>query len=126
MPRTIRKFILIESDIEYPFKFADRKELEKLKARVNRDEEIIIVKKGLITDTSFSNLCFFDPDEKKWFTPATPLLEGTKMNDYERRGILFRRSISVDDLPLYRYFCPVNAMLDLSMENAYTLNNIIF
>ena len=67
---------LVSADsLDYHMKFFDRASLEALFALRGECDEIIIVKGGLITDTSISNLVFYDGS--RWYTPAHPLLEGT-------------------------------------------------
>lgn len=74
--RKISSLKIIEcSDIDYSFKYLNRDSLEKCRSLKSDCDEIIIVKDGLITDTSFSNLIFFDG--KEWFTPKSYLLNGT-------------------------------------------------
>ena len=67
-----------DNNINYTFKSTDRHELDRLLALRNGCDEVIIVKNGLITDTSFTNVAFFDGH--KWVTPAQPLLNGTRLS----------------------------------------------
>ncbi len=74
--RIIRSLKLVTSDtIDYHLKYADRRQLEALLLLRGNCDDIIIVKNGLLTDTSFSNIILFDGID--WITPATPLLPGT-------------------------------------------------
>lgn len=73
-------------------------------------DEIIIVKNGYITDTSFTNLAIFDSGE--WITPKRSLLYGTK-----RASLLDKRLIKEADITLdvLRRACKVrlfNAMIE--------------
>ena len=108
-PRLVRSLQLVWDDsIEYSHKFADRSHLEHLKSGITADE-ILIVKNGLLTDTSFSNIIF--SDGSSWFTPARPLLEGTKRAQLLEAGLLKTMDIRPDDLSRFREARLINAML---------------
>jgi 4-amino-4-deoxychorismate lyase len=71
----------------------------------------LIVSGGLITDFAYANAAFFDG--KDWYTPAHPLLLGTR-----RERLLAQKRIHPADIRpshLHRYLqvSPINAMLDL-------------
>ena len=73
--REFKKLKIVEdNNIEYSFKSENREQLNSLK--VDGYDEVIIVKSGFITDTTISNLAFFNG--KEWHTPKNPLLKGTK------------------------------------------------
>lgn len=110
-PRKINKLILKEAgDLEYSFKYADRSELEKLTQGLKPDEEIIIIKNGLVTDASYANLIFFDGTH--WLTPATALLPGTKRQKLLDEGKIIESVIRPGDLQKFSKCCLINAMLD--------------
>ena len=63
----IKDFELVENnEIDYSFKYFDRTHLDTMKKQ-SLAQEIIIVKKGFITDTTFSNLIFLK--DGIWHTP---------------------------------------------------------
>jgi len=68
--------LVIDDEIDYAHKFADRQKLEQLMLQRGSCDDIVIVKNGLVTDTSYANLAFFDGNH--WFTPDQPLLKGTR------------------------------------------------
>jgi 4-amino-4-deoxychorismate lyase len=113
--------IVHDHNISYKFKFAERTQLEKLKKRTKKDE-ILIVKNGLITDTSFSNIVFFDG--KKWFTPDSPLLNGTKRQELLRKGMIFEKRIRLSHLKRYSKVRLINAMLDFDDSNELSVYDI--
>lgn len=112
IPYRIKKIKTIElitdDEIKYPFKYADRSALQKLKNKSLADE-IIIVKNGLLTDTSYANLVFFDGE--KWLTPATPLLPGTMRAKLIALGKIREENIRPTDLRLFKKLKLINAML---------------
>ena len=62
--RTIQTLMVIEADnIDYSYKSTDRSEINRLTTLKGDCDDIVIVKNGLITDTSFTNLAIFDGHE---------------------------------------------------------------
>ena len=94
----ISSFKIIHADIEYPLKYEDRHEINHLFGQKGDADEIIIIKNGLVTDTSIANLAFFDKGQ--WITPAQPLLNGTT-----RQRLLDENKIICADIP-YEETCP--------------------
>jgi len=116
IPKQIRTFTIIESDIDYAYKYANRRALEHLKKSVDTDE-IIIQKEGLLTDTSYSNLAFHDGSV--WVTPRTPLLEGTMRNKLLKEGKLQQADIGPDNLDQFYDIALINAMIGFQvLKNA--------
>lgn len=110
IPR-IRSLRVIEgSHLVYSFKYADRSGLEQLYEQRKDCDDIIIVKHGLVTDSYFANLIFFDGHD--WYTPSVPLLRGTKRESLISTGVLRKRDIRPSDIPEYEYLSLINAMLD--------------
>lgn len=109
--KKINSVRLIENnEIEYPFKFEDRSAFELMKDSVTEDE-IIIVKNGQITDTSYSNLIFFDGEN--WITPTSFLLNGTMRQLLLQSGKITEDEVNPKDLNRFISFQLINAMMDL-------------
>lgn len=109
--RSVQSIRLVENnEIGYEFKFEDRTAFEPMKDPVAEDE-IIIVKNGKITDTSYSNLVFFDG--KKWIAPNSYLLNGTMRQSLLRSGKITEEAITPEDLGRFFSFKLINAMMDL-------------
>ena len=110
--RTIKSIALVEdNDIDYAWKSTDRTPLTRQREKVPQADEVIIIKNGCVTDTSYTNLCFFDGYE--WFTPDTPLLPGTMRQYLLDRGLIKSRRILAADLPHYQKVSLINAMMQL-------------
>lgn len=110
-PRVLNKLQLVEdNNIEYLYKYEDRRNLENLLSKKGLADDILIVRNGCITDTSFSNIVFFDG--KNWNTPDTYLLNGTQRQRLLYEGIIKSVHITPDDLHKYAKAKPINAMLD--------------
>jgi 4-amino-4-deoxychorismate lyase len=116
--------MVVDNEIDYQFKYTDRARLEELKRRTKADE-ILIVKNGYITDTSFSNIIFFDW-ENKWVTPATPLLKGTKRKELLEKGMIHEKEIRPYDLKDFTKARLINAMLDIEDGEEIETGNIFF
>lgn len=111
--KELKSFKLIESAIEYSLKYEDRDGINSLLEQREGCDEIIIVKDGLITDTSIANLCFFDG--KSWLTPKTPLLEGTTRRRYLDQGKIITADIYARDIAKYSKIATMNAMVDFNV-----------
>jgi 4-amino-4-deoxychorismate lyase len=112
VPRTVRSLkIVYHDDINYSYKFEDKKTFNALLARKGSCDDILIVKNGFITDTSFSNVAFFDGTT--WVTPETCLLRGTKREKLLADGIIQEEPIRPDDLARFKKVSLINTMLDL-------------
>ncbi|HNW72600.1 MAG: aminotransferase class IV [Bacteroidales bacterium] len=107
--RVIRSLKLIScNSVDYHLKFSDRKILESLFALRGTADEVLIVKDGLITDTSMSNIIFFDGT--RWFTPSAPLLKGTCRERLVKTGFISEYDIKSADLKSYQGCKLINAM----------------
>lgn len=109
--RTIKSLRVIHYEsIDYHLKYTDRQILQELFAKRGDCDDIIIVKKGLVTDSFAANLLFFDGE--KWFTPKTPLLKGTKRQFLINNGIIFEIEIREENIRSYQKVGLINAMID--------------
>jgi 4-amino-4-deoxychorismate lyase len=125
-PPVIKKLYLIHADeLEYSFKYADRTALDTLKRKLTDPfGEILIIKKGFVSDTSFSNIVFFNG--RDWVTPDTPLLRGTKREEYLTGGIIHEDTIREQDIRKFEKACLINAMLDLEDSVEIQSKDIVF
>jgi len=121
-PKICTLRLIKDNSIDYSFKYSDREKLNSLKSRAEGADDILIVKNGLITDTSFANIVFFDGS--KWFTPANPLLKGTKRQYYMDQNIIFEKKIGINDLPFFKKARIINAMIDLEESEDIDIANI--
>lgn len=98
-------------DIDYSFKSVDRSRLQQLKGLRGDCDEVIIVKDGLLTDTSYSNIALFDGE--RWYTPKHPLLPGTMRQHLLDEGQLIEADLRPDDLHRFEEISLINAMMPL-------------
>lgn len=108
--RTITSLKVIYNDtIDYLFKFEDRTALDNLFAERNDGDDILIVKNGLVTDASYSNVVFYDG--LRWLTPAQPLLKGTMRQYLLDNGAIVEDIIRVEQIALFKKVRLINALL---------------
>jgi 4-amino-4-deoxychorismate lyase len=123
IPRLINSLKLVDDNtICYEHKFSDRKPLEQLSLKRGHCDEILIVKNGSLTDTSFSNIVFFDGIQ--WITPLNPLLQGTMRSYLLAEGYISEKKISVRDLRYYQKARLINAMLPLDSGSDIEISRI--
>ncbi|WP_200763440.1 aminotransferase class IV family protein [Nitrosophilus alvini] len=119
-PRVVKVLKIIESDIEYPYKYSDRKEIDRLFAKRESADDILIVKNGYIRDTSIANIAFFDSE--KWITPNTPLLKGICRERLIDEGKIIEEEIKTTDLKFFKKYALLNAMTEFKIiENGIIL-----
>lgn len=116
--------IVHHQSIDYHLKYTDRTILQELFAQRGSCDDIIVVKNGLVTDSFVANLLFFDGE--KWFTPATPLLKGTKRQFLLDQGMILEKEIREDEIGNYREVGLVNAMVDFEEMPVIEINKIVF
>lgn len=124
--RNVDKLRLVFNDeVEYSFKYLDRKQLDDLVRENCKDEneDILIVKNGRVTDTSYSNVVLFDGIE--WHTPKFPLLKGTKRAKllYDKR--IIEKDIMIYELEKYKQIILINAMLEFDPREAKMIKEVI-
>lgn len=122
--RKVDSFHLVETQMTYEHKFEDRQQFDELKSPFSPSSEIILVKNGFITDTSYSNLVFKDQNGK-WLTPNTPLLLGTQREFLLDEGIIEESEIKMSDLDQFTHFMMINAMLDFNEREVININLIL-
>lgn len=108
--RDIRSLKVIHADIDYSCKYENRSELNMLFAQRGECDDILIIKNGLVTDTSSANIAF--TDGREWFTPAKPLLNGTKRSRLITEQKLIERDITAADIKKFTHASILNAMID--------------
>lgn len=116
--------IVSDNEIEYAHKFVERSALQQLFAQKGHCDDILIVKNGFVTDTSYGTPIFFDG--QFWYCSDTPLLDGTQRAAYLLSGKLKADEIRLEDLEKYSHFKVINAMREMETIAAYPIENIVF
>ena len=111
-PRKISSLqCVMDNHISYSHKFEDRSRIKNLFNQKGQADDIVIIKNGLATDSSYTSLAFLKAG--KWYTPHTPLLPGTKRAFYLEKGMMEETRITLGNLKNFEGVCLINAFLDL-------------
>lgn len=103
--------IIHDDNINYEFKSNNREELDGLFQKREKADDIIIIRNGLVTDSYYANLVFFDGNE--WWTPQDPLLKGVKREFLLGENLIKTKEIYNGDLKSFTKVSLINAMLDI-------------
>lgn len=114
--------LVIDDEIDYSFKSAERTHLQNLKDKSHADE-VIIVKNNRITDTSYSNLLFLK--DKIWFTPKNYLLNGVMRQNLLQSKEIKETEITLDNIKEFSHFQLINALNDFDDMFIYPIEKII-
>jgi len=124
MIKPVRSLKLVEdNDIDYRYKFADRNAIERLMEKRGDCDDIIIIKNGYLTDSSYANLVFLNRSGK-WLTPSLYLLPGTRRARLLTEGKITETPISVSDLKSYKVVRLINAMIGICDTQGIPVRNI--
>lgn len=126
-PKTLERLYCVQAtDLDYSYKYLDRSALDNLKKDLKNSEkeDIIIVKNGEISDSSYANLLFWDGS--RWLTPEKPLLAGTKRAKLLSENRIFAKKIQLTDLPNFSKLMLINAMLDFDENRTLEIGKLIY
>ena len=115
--------VVFDDTIDYSYKFENRDRLNSLFEDRGGCSDIIIVKNGCLTDTSFSNIVLFDGD--KYFTPSSFLLNGTMRQKLIRDKIIFEKEIKLEDIHRFKKLFLINALNSIEDNLSVSIENII-
>lgn len=123
--RPLRRLKLVEcNDLDYSLKYADRSRLEELASGRGDCDDILIIRNGMVTDTSYANIIFKDL-KGNWVTPLTFLLQGTRRESLLQKGIIKETAISYSDLKKYKAAKLINAMIGIEDSEEFPVENIV-
>ena len=117
--KDIHSIKIVKSDIKYNFKYANRDAFIGLLTKHNDVDEILIEKDGYLSDITIANIAFYR--EGTWYTPATPLLQGTMRQKLLDDGFLQLKDIKKDDLHQYTQVALINAMIGFKILNHFNI-----
>jgi 4-amino-4-deoxychorismate lyase len=114
--------IITNNEIEYGCKYENRDLLNFLYSQKQDFDDILMVKNGLITDTSYCNILFFNGE--KWLTPEKPLLKGVQRQYLINNEIVETANISISDLKYFTKVRLINAMISFDEKLDISINKI--
>ncbi|HMQ48277.1 MAG TPA: aminotransferase class IV [Saprospiraceae bacterium] len=114
--RPVRSLQLVISDpLNYEHKWLNRSGLLRLYEQRGQADDVLIVKNGRLTDTTYANIALYDGH--KWYTPAEPLLAGTRRAALLEAGELEMAAIKLEELRLFKKIRLINALLPAQDED---------
>lgn len=109
--RPVRTLQFIDTTLEATvYKPQDRSEITKLFAQRGENDDVLMVKDGLLSDTSYCNIALFNGI--KWISPRVPIVYGTQRaylidsNDIVEQDIPFESFLDYQKIRLF------NAMIE--------------
>ena len=105
--RTLRRVSC--STLAYDHKYEDRSLLNELFAQREDCDDVLIIRDGLVTDTSYANIIFYDG--QRWVTPDHPLLAGTQREYLLKQGYVTAIPLKESDIHSFQWFQLINALL---------------
>ncbi len=122
--KNIQTLKLVFADaISYARKYAERSQIDALTRQKSLCDDILIVKNGLITDTSIANVAF--KYKSNWVTPKKPLLYGTTRTRLLEKHKIIEEDICVKDLENFTQVALMNAMVDFDIIPNKNIREII-
>ena len=110
--RRLERLIAVDAGaMDYAFKYADRSPLARPQIPLTEADELLFVRDGYVTDTSYTNLILRRGDEL--VTPDTFLLDGTCRRRLLRTAQVRTAQVRLSDLSAYDELLLVNAMMPL-------------
>jgi 4-amino-4-deoxychorismate lyase len=109
--KPVNSLMIVEHDrISYEFKYCDRKTIDRLYNMRKDCDDILIVKRGHVTDSSYANIVFRKGTH--WYTPWSALLKGTQRQKLIEDNIIEQEEIKIEDIRSFDTFKLINAMLE--------------
>tara|TARA_B100000575_G_C23130206_1_gene655500 strand:- start:729 stop:1331 length:603 start_codon:yes stop_codon:yes gene_type:complete len=121
--KKIRSLQCVElNNYSYDLKYTDRSVINKNFKFKSLCDDILIIKNGFVTDSSYCNIVFFDG--LRWVTPEHPLLRGVQRNFLLTKKKIFEKKIEVSDISKYKSFVLINSMIEFNITEAVNVNKI--
>jgi len=122
--RNLRSLMIVHDDnISYSYKYTDRQNINRLYDKKGNCDEILIVKNGMVTDSSYANVVFRDTSGK-WYTPSTCLLPGTRRACLLKNGLIEETEIPVSEISQYSEVKLINAMMGIDDTKGIPVSEI--
>ena len=123
--RKVRSLRIVYDDfISYSYKYADRSELKRLFDLRGECDDILIIRNGLVTDSSYANVIMRDKDGK-WVTPSSCLLKGTRRSQLLSDKRVSEADIPVTDLDKYTEIRLINAMIGIDDSESIPVSELL-
>ena len=107
--RPIGTLTLTPITFDYSTKSADRININSAYHEHPETDDILMIKSGLLTDTSYANIALLDGEI--WYTPESPLLAGCRRQHLIDVGQVTTKKIRIEEINSYSYLMLFNAMI---------------
>jgi len=122
--RSIRSLkMVIDDNISYSYKYIERDNIHRLMERRGDSDDILIIKNGMVTDSSYANVVFRD-SKCNWVTPSTYLLPGTRRANLLKCGLINETIITYKDIIKYTEAKLINSMIGIDDTDGIPVANI--
>ena len=109
--REIKSLKLVDIQLETTeFKPENRTEIYAAFSKRDNCDDVLLIRNGFITDTSYCNVALFDG--VGWFTPKFPLIYGVNRLELIQSGKIIEKEIPVLELINYKQIALFNAMIE--------------
>ncbi len=115
------KFVEVNPDFDYSMKFCNRDYFDRLKKDNPGYDELVLLKNGKLTDSTFSNIVLEDHAKGLLCTPSTPLLNGTQRQYLLDNKTIIEFPVSIHQLYEFSRMYFINAMLDISIASYWDI-----
>lgn len=119
--KEIKSFKLVfDDDIVYDKKYLDRENIDKLYLKRENCDEIIIIKNGVVTDTSIANIAILYAGQ--WIVSKDSLLEGTTKARLIKENKISLRNIDIKLLKKSSKLALLNSMIGFNIIEDYSFS----
>lgn len=115
--------LLSNDTIDYSYKSSDRQVFETLQSKLKKGQEAVIVRAGMLTDTTFTNIALWDG--QKWWTPKSPLLKGVQRAYLLEHEMIFEKNITIPQLKEYSAIKLFNSLNNWDEAWQFETNDIL-
>lgn len=117
--------LVYDDNISYSHKYTDRININSLMDQRKGCDDILIIKNGKVTDTSYANVILKDQNGN-WITPSSYLLNGTRRSNLLNNRCITEADIHADDLKKYSEIRVINAMIGIDDSMSIPVNKILY
>ena len=96
-------------DYTYSYKSKDRAQLVHFYNQRKDQDDILMTRKGWLTDTYYANVALLN--EGEWYTPQDPLLKGTQRARLLEQNKITPKNIHINDIHGFETISVFNAMI---------------
>ena len=115
--------IVYDDFIDYQLKAENRENLNILYKQRESCDDVLIVKNGLLTDTTIANIALYK--DGIWYTPKKPLLYGTTRERLLKEKKIITKKIYISDIFDYTKVALLNAMVDFDIIQKENIRGVI-